>query len=322
MFVDGSIPIRTQFSETVLKPWGPNGSLIAAEGVLAIPYAAFTDGSDLGVAHAWAERDPNSSIAAASTSTDESGTVAYYLDAGDYNIHFSDTHIPSRFDPYIRGFSSVPSGISADFVSLQSTFLSMESRKWTQHSLQIDGTDVVNSASFQAYGDIIGLTISGETMVMFWYEAIWSETVVGSSRAAIIVTGPDGWSEVSTYADGAVAAEEAGRGATNIANQWGKLVSCPIGLVSTSAPAYTTDGINGQANAIALASTDQIAYSLNSGTVIYNPATATTNLGGPCCLLVDPGPGDVPIEFSVQYKIATGTASVKNRVMHLMVAPF
>ena len=323
MIVDGSLPLRAEFSETVLMPWGTRGSLVPAEGVKAEPWVAYTDGSDAILSSAWAESDPVSNIPAESLYTDESGSVSYYLDPRDYNIHFSDTHDPARFSPYVRGFSSVSSGISADAASLSATLQNLEALKWQQYSSTISGTDVVSSTVFQAYGDEMSfIPITGTSLVLLWYEAIWAETVVGASRAAVVVSVPFGNSQVTTYGNGGPVTISAGRGATNAANQWGKLVSSPIGLVSTSAPAYTNDGINGQALAIDLASTDQISYSVNGGTVIYNPTTSTSSLGGPITMLIAPGTGQNMVDFSIQYMVSSGTASIKNRTMHIMVAPF
>lgn len=95
---------RVQFVETVTAPAGINGSLIPLIGVGATPYVVDVNGIEGGQANAYAAR--NGATAASSMVTDVSGTVSYWLDAGDYNIHFEDQQAPPRVANYIRGFTA------------------------------------------------------------------------------------------------------------------------------------------------------------------------------------------------------------------------
>lgn len=95
---------RVQFVETVTVSGGVAGALIPLAGFAATPYVVDINGNEGGQANAYANRQGNT--AASSMVTDASGTVSYWLDAGDYNIHFQDQQSPPRISNYIRGFTA------------------------------------------------------------------------------------------------------------------------------------------------------------------------------------------------------------------------
>jgi microcystin-dependent protein len=95
---------RVQFVETVAVPTGPSGSLVPIAGIGTIPIFVNADGSEGSQAPAYAGR--TGATTAPSLATDASGTVAYWLNSGDYNIHFQDQQSPARIAAYIRGFNA------------------------------------------------------------------------------------------------------------------------------------------------------------------------------------------------------------------------
>jgi microcystin-dependent protein len=95
---------RAQFVETVTLPLGPGGSLIPVAGIGTTPLAVNPDGSEGQQAAAYAGRTGNT--LASSLATDSTGTVSYWLDDGDYDIHFQDQQNPPRVQAYVRGFSA------------------------------------------------------------------------------------------------------------------------------------------------------------------------------------------------------------------------
>lgn len=95
---------RVQFVETVMIPGGPGGTLIPVAGVAATPYNINLDGSEGSQATAYVDR--TSMTQPDSLATDSSGSVVFWLDAGDYNIHMDDQQSPPRITSYVRGFTA------------------------------------------------------------------------------------------------------------------------------------------------------------------------------------------------------------------------
>jgi microcystin-dependent protein len=95
---------RVNFRETAVVGSGASGSLFPLEGIAYVPYMVNPDGSQGSQAQAYADRTSN--IVAPSFITDAVGSIAYWLNAGDYNIDVSDQQSPPRIDPYIMGFTA------------------------------------------------------------------------------------------------------------------------------------------------------------------------------------------------------------------------
>lgn len=314
--------MRTEFSECVNLPLGPSGSLIPLAGVAATVFASNTSGADIGGALP-VFKDRISNIPG-NNITDSAGNVSFYLSQGDYNIHLADTHIPVRFSSYVRAFTSVTSGIAADYASLLSTIQGMQSRAWEEHLMSVTGTNTTTSASYAFIGDgVPRIHVQGPTALGISYEAIWAESVAGASRAAIFINGPTGSFQLMIDGNGNLQTQAASRGTTVAVNNWGKLVTCKFGLVSSQAPAYVDDVVTGpQATAIVFGNTTNGALSYELGGSVMASTVQPIEAGGMCWVFVDPGSYfSFDYEVDVMYKISSGTLSVKERTMRVLKAP-
>jgi hypothetical protein len=99
---------RSQFVETITVPLGPGGSLIPVSGIGSQPIAVDSTGQELpdqpvGI---FADRISSTQVPPSALVTDQNGTVSYWLNTGDYNIHFTDSQSPPRVEPYVRGYSA------------------------------------------------------------------------------------------------------------------------------------------------------------------------------------------------------------------------
>lgn len=103
--------LRANFVETVTAPMGVSGDLVPVPGIAATIYEINADGTEGVQATAYAGR--TGTTQAASLDTDASGKVDFWLDPGEYNIHFDDPQTPPRIASFIRGFSSNPYEIGA-----------------------------------------------------------------------------------------------------------------------------------------------------------------------------------------------------------------
>ncbi len=96
--------LRSEFSECVTLT--SEGFLTPLEGIGTTIYIVNPDGS-LGDTYAPFD-DIIGSTAASSMVTDDKGFVSYWLDPGEYKIHFEDTEISSRIPDFYVGFVSNP----------------------------------------------------------------------------------------------------------------------------------------------------------------------------------------------------------------------
>ena len=93
---------RAEFYETVTVPLGPGGSMIPVAGISATPYSINFDGS---VGEQAVAYDARVGISLASSMiTDATGTVSFWLEMGDYDVVFADTHAAPRINSFTRGF--------------------------------------------------------------------------------------------------------------------------------------------------------------------------------------------------------------------------
>ena len=97
--------LREQFSETVTAPLGIGGALIPISGIATTVFNVNPDGTEGTQATAFAGR--TGPTAAPSVVTDTGGEVSFWLDPGEYNVHFDDQQIPPRIPSFIRGFAAV-----------------------------------------------------------------------------------------------------------------------------------------------------------------------------------------------------------------------
>lgn len=95
---------RVFFTDTCTIPAGPAGSLIPLAGIAYIPFVVDSSGMEGSQATAYADR--MSLIEAPTLATGLDGSVGYWLDAGDYNIHVSDQQSPARISATVRGFTA------------------------------------------------------------------------------------------------------------------------------------------------------------------------------------------------------------------------
>lgn len=133
---------RVQFVETVTIPNSVGGALMPLAGVGATPYVVNTAGIEGGQANAYAGRI--GTTAASSLVTDASGTVSYWLDAGDYNVHVSDQQSPKRIQDYTRGFTAPVIDTNALVVAAQNLIQFTGDTKFSMqtadHGLKADGS--------------------------------------------------------------------------------------------------------------------------------------------------------------------------------------
>lgn len=95
---------RVNFVEIVTLPLGPGGSLIPVPGVAVVPYTVNPDESQGPQAVAYAARTGATQVA--TLVTDAGGRVNYWVESGDYDIAYTDTHNPPRIASYTLGFSA------------------------------------------------------------------------------------------------------------------------------------------------------------------------------------------------------------------------
>lgn len=201
---------RVNFYETVTLPIGPGGSLIPVEGVATTIYTINPDGTEGSEGVAYAGR--TGSTVAPSLETDATGTVSYWLDTGDYNIHFDDAQTPPRITSYIRGFSAADFDINDVIVSAQELLQFPGDLKYsiqaTDHGLNSDGNYewlLVTSAE-----DGGGRTVSSTTYDELW-NALGNPSVDGEgnfrlpniSGTTLVATGTHG--DDSSFPEGLTA---------------------------------------------------------------------------------------------------------------------
>jgi hypothetical protein len=100
----------------IALPLGPGGSLIPVAGISATPYEVDSSGVEGTQAPAYAARV--GSTAAPSLVSNTSGNVSYWLEEGDYNIHYQDTQIAPRVAPWTEGYFSSASGATSRYMSM------------------------------------------------------------------------------------------------------------------------------------------------------------------------------------------------------------
>lgn len=134
---------RVQFVETITLPLGPGGSLVPVPGFGTTPISINpADETETTQAPAYAGR--TGATLASSLASDSSGTVSYWLEAGDYNIHFSDQQSPARIADYIRGFNAAIIDTNSLIVGaqdlIQFTGDYKHSEQPSDHGLKPDGS--------------------------------------------------------------------------------------------------------------------------------------------------------------------------------------
>jgi microcystin-dependent protein len=134
---------RVQFVETVTLPLGPGGSLVAVAGIGTTPIGINSaDESETTQAPAYAARTGNT--LAVSLATDSTGTVSYWLESGDYNIHFQDQQSPPRIASFVRGFNAAQIDTSSVIVGAQDLIQFTGDYKYseqaTDHGVRPDGS--------------------------------------------------------------------------------------------------------------------------------------------------------------------------------------
>lgn len=133
---------RVQFTETVMIPGGPGGTLTPVKGIAATPYNINLDGSEGSQATAYVDR--TSLTQPDSLATDATGSISFWLDAGDYDIHMDDQQSPPRIRSYIRGFTAPVIDTSQLVVAAQNLIQFTGDTKFSiqtaDHGLKADGT--------------------------------------------------------------------------------------------------------------------------------------------------------------------------------------
>lgn len=101
--------MRSQFAETIAAPLGANGEMMPVPDLDIEVKLVLTDGSESAApVVAYDERTGTNFV---DPTTDSGGTAAFWLEPGDYNIHFSDSAVPPRVMPFVRAFTSVTSDV-------------------------------------------------------------------------------------------------------------------------------------------------------------------------------------------------------------------
>jgi microcystin-dependent protein len=159
---------RAQFHETITVPTGPGGSLVPLGGISATPYVINPDGTEGAEASAYTDR--TGSTAAPTLVTDSSGYVGYWLDVGDYNIHFADTDMTPRIASYIQGFCAAILTPDALITAAENVLFFTGDLKFTfqtsDHGLKVDST--YEWLLVQSAGDGGGRSVSQADYPNLW----------------------------------------------------------------------------------------------------------------------------------------------------------
>lgn len=133
---------RVQFVETVTVSGGPAGTLLPVVGIAATPYIVNPDGSEGSQVTAYVDR--TSLVSPTSLATDATGTISFWLDAGDYNVHMDDQQSPPRIQSYVRGFTAPIIDNTQFIVAAQNLIQFTGDTKFSlqpsDHGLKPDGT--------------------------------------------------------------------------------------------------------------------------------------------------------------------------------------
>lgn len=336
---------RAQFSETVIAPLGPGGVEIPLSGVAATVYNVNPDGSEGSGATAYAGRTGSTG---ATLVTDSSGTVNFWLDVGEYNVHMDDQTMPHRITSYVRGFSPQPrhasshspagvdplSGITgaqlsptAGIVAGQVASAFAASAGVNQGGVGAKGfftTGSVESRTNTAYGtlatpdQVTGLVLPPDGRIVVAYQATWQESVAGAARAAIFLNdGVHGNQQLKIASmTGAGAVTQAAATNSGSANLNRALASCGVGLVSGDfgAAAYSGDVTTGQAIGLAPFGSETVnpSHELNGSVFTYRDTY------GVCEMFAAPG----TYAISIQFKALSGSVTVFNRRLWVAVETF
>lgn len=284
------------------------------DGVAATPFICNPDGSDGQQAFAYADA---TSPSRGNMVTDASGNVSYYLDPGNYNIHFADQKLYPRIKSFVRGFTSISVISAAEIATLNGDIADLVSAKWSTYAKSIPQQEPILSSAYTTLTtpDSVEIVTAGaQSYIGIWYRAIWQETVAGDARAAIFVESDQ--LKVPSVGN-PVTQAAATTGGVNIDKP---LSSFAGGLISAGAAgtSYGSDVTTGQAQAIANVN-GQLAYDL-AGTA-YATSVLPMTEGGPCWIFMPFAIAGSAFTVSVRFKAATGGGFVRNRVLRVAMLP-
>lgn len=302
---------RAQFFETITAPLGNSNGVIPIEGMSAIPYVCNQDGSDGPQAPAFVDTSSPDTILPVS---DNLGRVAFYLDPGNYNIHFEDQNRPPRIKSFVRDFTSVSVISASEIATLNGYISDLDISQWHTYGLSIPGQDFIPSSAYSLLATADSLPSVNATgtrnLIGVWYRAVWQESVAGAAKAAIFINN----NQLVVPSNGGPVAQAAMKLAGTAANFDTPLSSYPAGLITflSSPTSYSGDVVTGQAQAI-------VNSNGNLSDNINNTSNQRPNAGGPCWI-VSPGAGT--FQISVRYLVTSGSGLVKNRVLRAASIPF
>lgn len=180
--------LRAEYSDQVISR-SPFGLALPLSGVNAVPFHVNDDGSEGAIASAYTQRSPSIGSTLASTSSNSSGKIDYYLDVGNYNIHYHD---PSgRISDYVRQFTAVTSESLSNIATILSNIDSLLTSQIFMQSVSNTG-GVSSGTGFQIIGSpgdlISNVIVTNPTdLIAVWYTAAWQCT--GGDEAAIFIDG-------------------------------------------------------------------------------------------------------------------------------------
>lgn len=130
---------RSNFVYTVTKPTSPGGPMAAVPGIGVTVYSVNSSGVEGAMAATYENRTGSTP---AILVTDEFGFVSFWVDTGDYNVHFIDEQTIPRINPFVIGFT--PSQVSDVTSSVEAAVWFVGDLKWStqsaDHGLNTDGT--------------------------------------------------------------------------------------------------------------------------------------------------------------------------------------
>lgn len=160
---------RVNFVDTVVVPLGPAGSLIGISGIAMTPYTINPDQTEGPQATAYAGR--TGAVLASTLASDATGTVSYWLDAGDYNIHYDDPLTPPRITSRVRGFTAPVIDTNTLIIAAQNLIQFTGDLK---HSMQINDHGLKPDGTFEWLLIKTDGSLGGRKVSSTDYSALWA----------------------------------------------------------------------------------------------------------------------------------------------------
>lgn len=178
--------LREEFVDQLIDPASPPGLALPLSGVDVVPYLINDDGTEqttAATAHAFRVGNP---FALAGTQTNNEGVVDYFLDVGNYNIHYSDPN--HRIPDYVRQFTAITAESLTDISTILDSVDFLLANQVAGDYVSRTVAVPITSASYVIVDSIPNVVIENPTdLIAVWYQANWTFGGIIGGAAAIFI---------------------------------------------------------------------------------------------------------------------------------------